>query len=165
VRNVFHEVAAAHHSLILIDGPRVLELASRRGIVDDELIQDGQHPTLKGYAALAQDVLAQLSARSAFAWAGRFPVPRINVSECAVHFGIDSARWAEVCRRAAWFYKRTAHIRHDPADYLAMARRYDQAAAAIRAGVPPEETGVPGVGVAREAHVERDARYVLKDQN
>jgi len=162
LRNVFRDVAAAYPMLILVDGPRVLQLASRHGIVDDELIQDGQHPTLRGYLALAQDVLEQLSRRRAFPWAGNFTVAAIDASECAAHFGVDAARWAEVCRRAASFYNRTAHVRHDPRECLAIARRYERAAAAILSGTPPEATGVPGVGVSTNA---RGSRYVLRDQH
>jgi tetratricopeptide (TPR) repeat protein len=162
LRDVFREVAAGHQSLILVDGPHVLRMASRHGIVDDELIQDGQHPTLRGYVALAQDVLVQLSRRGAFSWAGSFTVPTIDAADCAAHFGVDAARWAEVCRRAASFYNRTAHIRHDPNECLALARRYERAAEAIMSGTPPEETGVPGVGVATKTS---SPSYVLHDQN
>ncbi len=149
IQEVFREAAATHRSLVLIDGPRVLQSVSRHGIVDDELIQDGQHPTLVGYVALAQDLLRQLARRGAFQWPDGIAAPTIDAAECAADFRIDAGRWAEVCRRTASFYSRTANIRHDPSACESKARRYEQAAAAIEAGVPPRETNVPGVGVAK----------------
>ena len=158
LQDVFREVAASHPSLVLVDGPRVLRAVSRRGIVDDDLIQDGQHPTLIGYVAIAQDLLDQLFRRGVLRAVRGPGVPTIDAAECAAHFGIDAPRWAEVCRRAASFYERTAYARYDPTECLAKARRYEQAAEAIRSGTPPEETHVPGVGIpagTRSLGVER----------
>jgi hypothetical protein len=147
LQETFREVAARHPSLVLVDGPGVLRAVSRHGIVDDELIQDGQHPTLIGHVAIAQDLLDQLVRRRALPEIARPGAATIDAAECAAHFGIDASRWAEVCRRAARFYERSAYAQHDPTECLAKARRYAQAALAIQSGTPPEETHVPGVGI------------------
>jgi hypothetical protein len=147
LQEIFREVAALHPSLVLVDGPRVLRAISRHGIVNDELIQDGHHPTLVGHVAIAQDLLDQLVSRRALpemAWSG---AATIDAAECATHFGIDPSRWAEVCWRAAHFYQRSAYAHHDPTECVAKARRYAQAAEAIQSGMPPEDTHVPGVGI------------------
>jgi hypothetical protein len=147
LQDVYHEVAAHHPSLVLVDGPRVLRAVSRHGSVDDELIQDGQHPTLIGHVAIAQDLLNQVVRRGALPEIAGSCAPTIDAAECAAHFGIDASRWVEVCHRAAHFYERAAYAHHDPTECLAKARRYAQAAEAIQSGTPPEETHVPGVGI------------------
>jgi hypothetical protein len=38
-------------------------------------------------------------------------------------------------------------IRYDPSERFAKGRRMQEAARQIARGVPPEETGVPGIGV------------------
>jgi hypothetical protein len=147
LQEIFREVAARHPSLVLVDGPRVLRAKSRHGIVSDELIQDGTHPTLVGHVAIAQDLLDQLVRRRALPEIARFGAATIDAAECAAHFGIDASRWALVCRRAAGFYERTAYAHHDPTECVAKARRYAQAALAIQSGIVPEDTHVPGVGI------------------
>ena len=97
---------------------------SRHGIVSDELIQDGTHPTLVGHVAIAQDLLDQLVRRRALPEIARFGAATIDAAECAAHFGIDASRWALVCRCAAGFYERTAYAHHDPTECVAKARRY-----------------------------------------
>ena len=146
-QDAFRKVAASHPSLVLVDGPRVLRTVSGHGIVDDELIQDGQHPTLLGYVAIAQDLLDQLFRRGVLRGIGGPAGPTIDAADCAAHFGLDARRWADVCLRAASFYERTAYVHHDPTECLIKARRYSRAAEAIRSGTPPEQTHVPGVGI------------------
>ncbi len=41
----------------------------------------------------------------------------------------------------------TAFIRHDPTERLARERAYEQAAALIASGKPPEQAGITGLGV------------------
>ncbi len=74
----YREVAARHPAVLLVDGPRVLEAASAHGIVDDRLFHDAQHPNLRGYAALARDLLDQLRARKAFGWPEGVATPRVR---------------------------------------------------------------------------------------
>jgi hypothetical protein len=142
----YRDVSARHGS-ILVDGPALLAGADPRGLVGDDWIHDGQHPTLRGYATLAQAALDGLAARGAFGLPPDRPAPRIDPAGCAAHFGIDAARWAEVCRRSAGYYDRTAPMRYDTTEARAHAARYHRGAALIDAGTPPEDAGVPGVGV------------------
>ena len=104
-RRVYREVAARHPSVLLVDGPKVLEAASGDGILDDRLFHDAQHPNLHGYVALARDLLDQLRARRAFGWPEGTAVPSVEAEACARHFGIDAGRWADICRREARFYE------------------------------------------------------------
>jgi hypothetical protein len=143
-RRAYRDVAAKHPTLLLVDGPKVLEAASDHGILDDQLFHDAQHPNLRGYTALAQDLLNQLRARRAFGWPDGIEAPRVEADACARHFGIDAARWADVCRREAAFYDVTAYIRYDPKFRLERAADYRRARAAIQAGRDPAEAGIPG---------------------
>jgi hypothetical protein len=145
--NVYRKVAARHPGAIVIDGPAVLRAISPHGILDDHVFNDGQHPALVGYIALAQAILDQLFARRAFGWPHDAARQVIDPVACASHFHMDAAAWAEVCNRAAWFLGGMAYIRHDPTERLAKAKRLDEAACAIATGTPPEATGVPGIGV------------------
>jgi hypothetical protein len=147
LQDTYRAVAARHPAALLVDGQSVLRALSRHGILDDHLFHDAQHPVLIGHVALAQAVLDGLRARRAFGWSGGAPAARIDPAECAEHFGMSLNRWAVVCGRVVFFYKRTAYLRHDPAHRLAIIARYEQAAREIRAGKTPEETGVPGLGV------------------
>ena len=66
LRRAYREVALRHPSVILVDGPNVIEAKSRHGISDDQFFHDAQHPNLHGYATLAEDVLKQLAAHGVF---------------------------------------------------------------------------------------------------
>jgi hypothetical protein len=145
-RRAYREAAARHPAVILVDGPKVLEAASVHGILDDRLFHDAQHPNMRGYAALGQDLLEQLRARRALGWPAGVATPSVDVDACASHFGIDAGRWREICRREAWFFDVTAYIRYDPAFRLARADDYRRAAEAIKAGHSPAEAGIPGFG-------------------
>lgn len=144
--NVYREAADGNPDLILVDGPRTLRQASPSGLVGDAWIQDGQHPTFRGYVALAQALLDQLAQRKALGWPDGKPAPRINLDDCARHFEITSEVWARSARRAASFYERTATVRFDPSESLDKAARLEQAADRIEAGTPPDSTGMPGLG-------------------
>ncbi len=128
--------AARRHDALLIDGPALLADRSPDGILDDHLYHDAHHLNLAGTVALAQEILDQLGRRRAFGWPESTPVPRIELEDCARHFALDAARWAEVCRRSAGFYVRTAFVRYDPTERLDVAHQYEQAARALDAGGP-----------------------------
>ncbi len=146
LRAVFREVAARYPSVLLVDGPRVFETAVADGIVDDRLLHDAQHPNIRGYGALAQDLLLQLRDRRAFGWPEGAETSPVVAEDCTRRFGIDAGRWAEICRRESKFYEVTAYIRYDPAFRLERCEDYRRAAAAIRAGRDPREAGIPGLG-------------------
>lgn len=154
LQQAFREVAASRPSLLLVDGPALFRSLAPHGIVGDELVQDGQHPSLVGYAAIAGALLKGLAERHAFGLTNAPGESAVDPARCADHFGIDAAKWAVVCRRAALFYERTAYIRYDPSIGLAQAGRFESAAGAIEAGTPPEQAGVPGIGVPSEERVD-----------
>lgn len=144
LRDVYRAVAARHPAVVLVDGPKVLAAAAGDGILDDRFFHDAQHPNVRGYAALAQDLLDQLASRRAFGWPeGARPSP-VDANECIRQFGIDSDRWAEVCRREANFFDVTAYIRYDPAFRLERAAEYRRAEKALESGRSPTEGGIPG---------------------
>jgi hypothetical protein len=69
------------------------------------------------------------------------------LAETAAHFGIDAEKWVVVCARAATYYRDFSWTRYDRTERLAKQRLYEEAGRKIARGVPPEETGVPGLGV------------------
>ncbi len=142
-----YPTVASRHDVVLVDGPKVLRALHPHGLLDDLLFHDAQHPTFRGYLALAQNVLDQLKARRAFGWPDATPSPVIDPNECARHFGLDAARWADICEKTAMFYARIAYIRYDPSRNLAMADHYVKAAAKIAAGTPLSEIEIPGLGI------------------
>ncbi len=143
-REAYRNVAAGHPSVLLVDGPRVFEARSAHGIVGDQFLHDAQHPNLRGYAVLAEEILHQLAARRAFGWPEGMPAPPVDVETCARHFQLNAARWEEVCRREAWFFDITAYIRYDPRFRTERAKAYLRAAAAIHSGCDPAAALVPG---------------------
>lgn len=142
-----YRIVAGRHHAVLVDGPEVLRRLAPTGILDESVIQDAQHPTFRGYLALAQALLEQLRARRAFGWPDATPLPVIDPAECAARFAMGPARWAEVCNRTSFFYTETAFMRHDPQENLAWARRYHDAAPRISNGEDPASVGIPGLGV------------------
>jgi hypothetical protein len=146
-RDAYRDVASRHASVVLVDGPKVLEAIAPHGLLNDHQFHDAHHPTLLSYIALAQNALDQLTARQALGWPRGAPSPRIDPAECVARFQIDPERWAEVCRRSGFFYRFTAYIRYDPRRRLASVERLERAIQEIEAGKAPEETGVPGLGI------------------
>jgi hypothetical protein len=145
-QQAYRDVAERHPAAVLVDGPAVLRAASPSGVLDDHMIQDAHHPTLAGMVALAEAALRRLHARRAFGWSGPAPEP-LDGAAVAAHFGMDAARWIEVCNRTRIHYERIALYRFDPSERLARARAYEAAMRRIAAGTPPEEAGVVGLGV------------------
>ena len=143
-RRPYREVAARHPSVLLVDGPKVLEAASEHGIPNDRLFSDAHHPNLMGYVALSQDLLNQLQARRAFGWPADAPAPAVDVDECARHFGMDANRWVEICRRGWVFYDSVAYIRYDPSFRLERVEVFRRAVEAIEGGSDPADAGIPG---------------------
>ncbi len=144
LRQAYRNVAARHPSVVLVDGPKVLESRSRHGIVGGQFFHDAQHPNLQGYAALAEDLMNQLAGRRAFSWPAGTPVPVVTAEMCARHFGIDAKRWAQIASRDAGFFRAAAYVRYDPKFRNERASEYRRAAAAIRAGRAPADAGIPG---------------------
>ena len=143
LRQVIRDVAARHPAILLVDGPKVLEAKSRHGILGENFFHDAQHPNLRGYVALAEDLLKQLGVRRAFGWPTETPVPVVDFEVCARHYGIGPERLMAICRREAWFFGATAYIRYDPTFRNERAAAYLRAAATIREGHNPADAGVP----------------------
>jgi hypothetical protein len=141
-----HRAVARRHGCILVDGLAVLRRICPHGILDDHAIQDAHHPTLAGHVALAQAVLEALRARGALGWRDG-PVPTIDQAATALHFGMDTEKWVIVCARVAAHYRGFSRARYDPAERCAKERLYEEAGRKIAQGVPPEATGIPGLGI------------------
>ena len=149
-QEAYRAVARAHPGVVLVDSPAVLTEASPTKLLDDHMFHDGQHPSFRAYVALAQDALDTMRSRNLFGL-GDAPPTTIDPTACAAQFGLlDSSRWAEVCRRSATFWVRLATGRYDPEHRVEQADRLTRAAEAIEQGTPPEEAGVPGLGVRPE---------------
>jgi hypothetical protein len=143
-QEAYHEVAARHPSVLLIDGQAICRAASPHGLLNHHLFHDAMHPNLRGQVLLAQAILDRLYERRAFGWPDGTPSPEVDLSACIEHFGIDAEAWREVCEREAHSYSLTAYVRYDPTERLAWSRRYEEAARRIAAGEPPESVGIPG---------------------
>jgi len=122
----------------------VLEAKSAHGILDCNCFHDAQHPNVHGYVALAEDVISQLGARRAFDWPEATPVPVVDVEASVCHFGIDAARWMEICRREVWFFRTSACFRYDPMFHEERAAAYLRAAEALQEGRNSAEAGIAG---------------------
>jgi tetratricopeptide (TPR) repeat protein len=143
-RQAYRHVAAEHPSVLLVDGPEVLEASSRHGITSGRLFHDAQHPNLAGYVALTEDLMIQLRARHAFGWPDEKAVPAIDAEACARHFGLMAAQWAEVCKRDLGFFRAASYVRFDPELRNERAVEYQRAGDAIREGRSPADAGIPG---------------------
>jgi hypothetical protein len=146
-QNAYRAVAARHPGALLIDGPALFRALSPHGILDDNLFHDAMHPALVGHIALAQAVLNGLCERRAFGWPNGIAAPAIDPAECAEHFGLDQQRWFWVCYRSAQFYDWVAHARYDPTTRHAKMLRFLHAAHLVNQGRPPDQVGIPGLGV------------------
>jgi hypothetical protein len=148
LRSAYTRIAARHPRSILIDGRAELARASPRKLLDDHVIQDAHHPTLRGQVALAQAVLRELARKKVLG--GSYPVEApLEPADCADHFEMNALKWAILCEQTSRHYRRVAEYRYDPTERLEKSRRYAQAARRIMAGLAPERTGVLGVGVER----------------
>jgi lysophospholipase L1-like esterase len=143
---VYREVAARHPRAILVDGPAELRAVSDQGIIGDVFFTDGLHPSLNGYTVLAQTILTKLHERRALNWPADSPAPLVTPLDCANHFQMDLPKWRYVCSYSAWYYMRTAYIRHDPTERLAKSDRYGRGTQQLDAGTPVEAVGIPGLG-------------------
>ena len=145
-QQVYKSVAARHPRAILVDGPAEFHASTDHGLIGDSLFTDGLHPSLNGYTILAQAILRRLHERRVFPWPAQAPVPSVTALECANRFQIGAKKWQSVCEYAVWFYNRTAYIRYDPAERLAKARRYAEAARELKSDKPVDSAKFPGVG-------------------
>jgi hypothetical protein len=146
-RQRYREVAREFPSVVLVDGDAVLSPMTRHGVLGDHQFHDAHHPTLLSYIALTQNALEQIAARRPLGWPEGTPAPRIDPEACAQRFGLDQGRWATVIERTQSFYERTAYMKFDPTERNRKAAAHEEGARKVRAGLAPEETGLPGVGL------------------
>jgi hypothetical protein len=146
-QQVYRDLAS--EDTVLVDGPRVLRAMNPYGMLDYNLFHDAHHPTFRAHVALAGAVVRGLHDRGALGWP-REVAPDVDPAECAAHFAIDRSCWSRACQWAVSMHRSTAKERHDPAERLWWADRFEVAGRAMAAGVPPERTGIPGLGVDPE---------------
>jgi len=151
-QQLYKDVASRHPRAILVDGPGEFHASSDHGLIGDSLFSDGLHPSLNGYVILARGILTRLHERKVFPWAAQAPAPSLTALECANRFQMDARKWQSVCEYSAWFYRRTAYIRHDPAERLGKAKYYDEAVRELIANKPVDSTRFPGVGPIATRH-------------
>jgi lysophospholipase L1-like esterase len=145
-QDVYRQLAP-RYGAILVDGQEVFHAHHPHGLLDDNLFNDGMHPSLEGTVALAQAVLAALRERQAFGWPTSLPPPSLKLADCANHFDVTIATWKNVCRFAAGFYWTTRRIRFDPAEREAKERLYSNSLNRLETGLSPDVLDVPGVGI------------------
>jgi len=145
-QNVYREVAGKFNA-ILVDGQAVLHGRHPHGMLDDYLFNDGFHPSLEGHVALAEAVLAALKARGAFGWPETAPAPRIDLTECAIHFRVGTLAWQQVCNFARGFYELTAPLRYDSTERQVKEKRYLKGLNLLGSGKDTDSLDLPGVGL------------------
>ena len=145
-QKVYREMAGKYNA-ILVDGQAVFHNRHPHGMLDDYLFNDGFHPSLEGHVALAEAVLAGFKARGAFGWPETAPAPRIDLTECAAHFGVGTNTWKHVCYFARAFYNLTAPLRYDPAERREKQGRYDTGMMTLESGKDADSLNLPGVGL------------------
>jgi lysophospholipase L1-like esterase len=145
-QEAYREVARRHDCL-LIDSQALFHALGPHGQIDDYFFHDGMHPSFRGYLVLASAILKGLHARRAFGWPAGKPAPEIDPERCAAHFDLASYDWRPLCERGVMFYRATAPLRYDPRQRLAKQQAFADAARRIAFGEPPEQIGLPNVGI------------------
>ncbi len=143
---VYREVADAHGCL-LIDGQAYFHAIGRHGLLDDALFQDAMHPSLRGQIALAQAVLVALHARHAFGWPLGSPIPHVDPTECASHFGIGKDTWRMMALWRRGFNDLTWPLRYDPSLRLKKREAAAASVALLANGATPDSLGFANVGI------------------
>jgi hypothetical protein len=144
-QDVYREVAS-RHDCILIDSQSYFHEIGRHGLLDDELFQDGMHPSLRGQLALAQPILQELHARGAFGWPRDSRIPVLDPAECVQHFRLNADVWHFIAVWALTFNNIVAPLRYDASERVKQKAIYAEAAGRIAAGQPPESVGLPNLG-------------------
>ncbi len=139
---------ANRHDCILIDGQDLFHTIGRHGLLDDYLFNDAMHPSVRGHIALAQAIVEGLHRCPSFGWPEGTPLPTIDPTLCAAHFGIDANVWRKLCARAAMFYYANMQLRYDTSERIAKQQRFWDAAERIGRGESPEAVGLPNIGLA-----------------
>jgi lysophospholipase L1-like esterase len=144
-QDTYREVAS-RHNCILIDTQSYFHKIGRHGLLDDELFQDGMHPSLRGHLAIAQAILQAMAARRAFGMSADLAATSLDPTECATRFGLNSAAWRVICLWSIKFNTLAAPLRFDPSRRAKERQLYAEAADRIAAGEPPDSQGLPNLG-------------------
>ena len=138
---------AAHHDCVLVDGQALFHTIGQHGLLDDHLFQDNVHPSLLGHVALAQGILDALHKRGAWGWTGEAPATRIDIAQCAAHFGLQPADWRNIADRAFGFQHAATSFCYDPAQRWAKMRVWIEATKRLAVGELPESIGLSNLGI------------------
>jgi hypothetical protein len=133
----------------LVDGQALFHAIGPHGLLNDYLFHDAMHPSLRGFIALAEAIVEVLRARHAFGWATEPPSPKIDLAECASHFGLKPADWQIIAERGSMFYCGAAALRYEPNQRRAKCRAFEEAARRIVAGEAAESLGLPNLGAQK----------------
>jgi hypothetical protein len=149
-QDAYREIAA-RHGCAIIDGQALFHAIGPHGLLDDHLFVDAVHPSLPGHVALAQAILDAIRARGALGWPLETPSPRIDIRECADHFGFGQSDWKYIAERGAMFQYGTNSLRYDRRQREAKVRAFDEAVRRLNAGEPAEALGLPNLGMPLNA--------------
>ena len=136
-----YRAVASRSGCILVDGPAVLRQLTQHGIIKDQVLHDAQHPTLRGYTALAMDIVEQLQGRRAFGWPPGTAVPRIEPAEVAKLAGMNVQQWVEVASYSRIMWTGARNYRFEEAERVAHEKFYGHIKTLIINCVPPERFG------------------------
>ena len=100
-----------------------------------------------GKLRVAQAVLGSLKSRRAFGWPADSPLPVIDPAECAAHFGLGREAWEHAARWESGFYALVGSVRYDRSERRRRIDAARRAAEQIAAGTPPEDVGLPNLGL------------------
>jgi hypothetical protein len=76
------------------------------------------------------------------------------MADCIKRFELDQAVWIDVCEHSQSYYALIRAGRHDPSFRDSLMARYQQAVELLKAGAPPEETGIPSLTIREELMAE-----------
>ena len=158
-QDVYREVAV-RRGCPLVDGQALFHSLGAHGLLDDQLFMDAMHPSLTGQVALAQGILDAIRERGALDWPKKTPVPKIDLAQCAAHFGLGASEWRLVAERGFIFETGTALFRYDQSEREAKIAALHEAIKRLAEGEAPENVGMPNLGVrsvgaGRAAHEPR----------
>ncbi len=145
-QEVYRELATKY-DCVLVDVQSYFHAIGEHGILDDNLFQDVQHPSLKGYSAIAQAILAALKARRAFDWPDSVSAPSVDATEIAKAYHLDNRAWIDIIEWETEFGSTSVPIRYDKSIRKARQETYSRLLPRLKAGERPESLGIPNIGV------------------
>lgn len=147
-QEVYREVAKKH-DVMLVDTQNGLRAKGRHALLDEALFQDAMHPSLRGFAGIAELTLAELKAKKVLGWPEDRPAPKVDAAKLAARYKLDSGAWAKVADWEIMFWTKTMPVRYERK--MRRARQEDCARAVVklRAGADAESVGLPNIGVGK----------------